>query len=235
MVKLDFKDNRSGSNLKILLNKSIFLNSKVCRTLPWVNQNSTPQCSQCLCWGHSQVSCQTNFSYCAICLGRHMTTDHHNSCLHRERSNYDLACINCLAAGMDHAHKATDRLCPFYIERNNKCNITALLTTIRECRLEGFENPFGLTKVQRTSQNSASSNSHGSSYDPCKHMATTMRSGNLPTQFLVDAAILSSQESDPSLWLASSGDLLFRNVPSISASQAVAATITEIQDTALAL
>ena len=48
MVKMDFEDNCAGSNLKILLNKNIFLNGKVCRTLPWVNQNSTPQCTQCL-------------------------------------------------------------------------------------------------------------------------------------------------------------------------------------------
>ena len=147
-VKLDFEDNRIGSNLKILVNKNIFLNGKVCRTLPWINQNSTPQCTQCLRWGHSRVSCQTNFSYCAICSGRHMTSDHHNSCLRGETTKYDLACINCLAAGLMHMHKATDRLCPFYIERNNKRNITSLLATIWERRLEGFENPFGLTKVR---------------------------------------------------------------------------------------
>ena len=52
-VKLDFEDNWVGSNLKILLNKNIFLNDKVCHMLPWVNQNSTPQCTQCLRWGHS--------------------------------------------------------------------------------------------------------------------------------------------------------------------------------------
>ena len=68
-VKLDFEDNRIGSNLKILVNKNIFLNSKVCRTLPWIHQNSTPQCTQCLRWGHLRVSCQTNFSYCTICSG----------------------------------------------------------------------------------------------------------------------------------------------------------------------
>ena len=68
-VKLDFEDNRAGSNLKILLNKSIFLNGKVCHMLPWINQNSTPQCTQCLHWGHSRISYQTNFSYCAICSG----------------------------------------------------------------------------------------------------------------------------------------------------------------------
>ena len=141
---------------KILLNKSIFLNGKVCRTLPWINQNSMPQCTQCLRWGHSRASCQTNLSYCAICSGRHMTSDHQNSRLRGETSKYNLACINCLAAGLDHAHKATDRLCPFYMERNNKRNITALLTMIRERRLEGFENPFGLTKVRRASQTSGS-------------------------------------------------------------------------------
>ena len=80
-VKLNFKDNCASSNLKILLNKNIFLNGKVCRTLLWVNQNSTPQCTQCLHWGHSRVSCQTNFSYCAICSGQHMTSDHQNSIL----------------------------------------------------------------------------------------------------------------------------------------------------------
>ena len=135
-VKLDFEDNCAGSNLKILLNKNIFLNGKVCCTLPWVNQNSMPQCLQ---WGHSHVSCQTNFSYCTVCSGRHMTNDHQNSVLHGKKPKYVLACINCLAEGMTHTHKATDRLCPFFLEQNNKNNITSLLATIRTCRLEGFE------------------------------------------------------------------------------------------------
>ena len=56
MVKLDFEDNCVSSNLKILPNKNIFLNGKVCHTLPWINQNLTLQCSQCLWWGHSHAS-----------------------------------------------------------------------------------------------------------------------------------------------------------------------------------
>ena len=211
-MKLDFKDNRAGSNLKILLNKSIFLNGKVCRTLPWINQNSTPQCTQCLRWGHSRASCQTNLSYCAICSGCHMTSDHQNSRLQGETSKYTLACINCLAAGLTHTHRATDRLCPFYMERNNKCNITALLATIREWRLEGFENPFD--------------------YDPRKRPVVM---GQYPTQFLAGPAVVSSQDSDPSFRMASSNDSLFRHVPNITASQAAAATIEEIQDTNTAL
>ena len=138
-----------------------------------------------------------------------------------------------MAAGLTHTHKATDRLCPFYIERNNKHNITALLATIRECRLEGFENPFGLTKVRRASQTSSSNRSNDvDGYDPKKRPIVM---GNYPTQFLTDATILSSQDSDPLLRLASSGDSLFRNVPNITASQAAAATITEIQEAASSL
>ena len=76
-----------------------------------------------------------------------MTSDHQNSILCGEKPKYKLACINCLAAGMMHTHKATDRLCPFFVERNNKKNITSLLATICSRRLEGFKNPFGLTKV----------------------------------------------------------------------------------------
>ena len=68
----------------------------------------------------------------------------------------ELACINCLAAGMTHMHKATDHLCLFFIECNNKKNITSLLATICSRQLEGFQNPFGLTKVHHSS---------GSSYD----------------------------------------------------------------------
>ena len=59
-----------------------------------------------------------------------MTSNHQNSILRGERPKYELACINCLATGLSHAHKATDRLCPFFNERNNKKNITALLATI---------------------------------------------------------------------------------------------------------
>ena len=231
-VKLDFEDNRAGSNLKILLNKNIFLNGKVCRMLPWVHQNSTPQCSQCLRWGHSRISCQTNVSYCATCSGQHMTSDHHNSCARGDMHKYELACINCLVAGMNHAHKATDRLCPFYLERNNKKNISALLATIRERRLEGYENPFGLTKVRRSSQTPSLQNNNGSTYNPRTHIAHT---GNLPTQFLAEAAVITPDNSNPSLRLASSGDSLFRHIPNIMASQAEATTITAIQDTSIPL
>ena len=166
-VKLDFEDNRIGSNLKILVNKNIFLNGKVCRMLPWINQSSTPQCTQCLHWGHSRASCQTNFSYCAICSGRHMTTDHTNSRLHGESSKYELACINCLTAGMMHDHKATDRTCPFFMERNNKQHIMQLLATICTRRLGGYENPFGLTKVRHTASSSA--DDYDSSASAWKH------------------------------------------------------------------
>ena len=76
-----------------------------------------------------------------------MTSDHQNSHLHGETSKYDLACINCLATGMTHTHKATDCLCPFYLEWNNKRNIMSLLAIICTRRLEGHKNPFGLTKV----------------------------------------------------------------------------------------
>ena len=223
-VKLDFEDNRTGSNLKILLNKSIFLNGKVCHTLPWVNQNSMPQCTQCLRWGHSRVSCQTNFSYCAVCSGRHMTSNHQNSVLRGEKPKYKLACINCLAAGMTHTHKATDRLCPFFLERNNKNNITSLLATIHTHRLEGFENPFGLTKVQHSSSLSSSSYESSTAH---KHIA---RTGNYPTQFISKAAVVSSANSEGSFRLASSNDSLFRHVPNITASQAVAATTSSIQE-----
>ena len=155
-----------------------------------------------------------------------MTSDHQNSHLRGEASKYNLACINCLAAGLSHMHKATDQLCPFYIERNNKRNITSLLATIHKCRLESFENPFGLTKVRRASQ-ASSSNRSDDNYDPWKRPVVM---GNYPTQFLNDPVVVSSQESDPSLRLASSNDSLFRHVPNITASQVAAATIIEIQD-----
>ena len=159
-----------------------------------------------------------------------MTSDHQNSWLHGESSKYDLACINCLAAGLTHMHKATDRLCPFYLERNNKHNITALLATICERRLEGFENPFSLTKVRWASQ--ASDSSRSSNYEPRKHQVVT---GNYPTQFLADPAVVAPYASDSSLHLASSNDSLFRQVPNISASQAKAAMIVEIQDQSVPL
>ena len=124
---------------------------------------------------------------------------------------------------MTHTHKATDHLCPFYIERNNKRNITMLLATIRTHRLEGYENPFGLTNVRRASQTSGSQ----SSYDASRHVPHT---GNFPTQFLTEATFISSQDSNPSFRLSSSNDSLFRHVPDITASHTAAATITEIQD-----
>ena len=198
----------------------MFLNGKVCCT---VNQNSTPQCMQCLRWGHSHTSCQTNFSYCAICSGRHMTSDHNNSIHFGEKPKYKLACINCLAAGMTHTHKVTDRLCPFFMERNNKKNITLLLATICSRWLEGFENPFGLTKVRH----SPASSSYDSSSTTQRHASKT---GNYPMQFLADAVVVSSQSGSDSLWLASSNDSLFHHVPNITISQALVATATDAQD-----
>ena len=199
--------------------------------LPWVNQSSTPQCTQCLRWGHSCASCQMNFSYCAICSGRrHMTMDHTNSRLHGESSKYDLACINCLMAGMAHDHKATDRTCPFFMECNNKQHITQLLTTIRARRLEGYENPFGLTKVRHTSSSTA--NSYDSSASAWKHIVAT---GNYPTQFLTSARLSSSTSAEESLRLASSSESLFRHVPDISHSQVMQANPTGPQENTITL
>ena len=124
-----------------------------------------------------------------------------------------------------HMHKATDRLCPFYMERNNKNNITSLLATIHTRRLEGFENPFGLTKVRRSL--SLSSNSYDSSASFQKHTAKT---GNYPTQFIAEATVVTSASSAGSFQLASSSDSLFRHVPDISASQAATATTSYSQE-----
>ena len=114
------------------------------------------------------------------------------------------------------------------MERNNKRNITALLATIRERRLEGFENPFGLTKVRRASQPSSSDRSR-EDYDPRKRPVVM---GQYPSAFLAGDSASASEASSSSLRLASSNDSLFRHVLTITASQAVAATITDIQDLA---
>ena len=118
---------------------------------------------------------------------------------------------------MSHTHKATDRLCLFFMERNNKVNITGLLATIRQRRLDGFENPFGLTKVWHSA---SASSSYDSGASACWHVAKT---GNYPTQFLAQAAVVSSQSGASSFRLADSDDSLFRHVPEIIASQAAAA------------
>ena len=159
-----------------------------------------------------------------------MTSDHLNSCIRGETTKYKLACINCLAAGMTHTQKATDRLCPFYLKRNNKRNITALLATIRNRRLEGYENPFGLTKVRHASQTPSSG--QNSDYNPRIHMT---HPGNYPTQFLADAVVITPHNSADSLRLTSSNDSLFRRVPDITASQAAAASIVEIQEQSASL
>ena len=154
-----------------------------------------------------------------------MTMDHTNSRLHRESSKYELACINCLAAGMMHDHKATDRTCPFFMEHNNKRHITQLLATIRTCRLEGYENPFGLTKVRHMASSSA--NDYDSSVSAWKH---SIKTGNYPMQFLASTRLASSLSAEESLHLASSSDSLFRLVPDISHSQAMQANPTGPQE-----
>ena len=131
---------------------------------------------------------------------------------------------------MTHMDKAMDQLCPFYVERNNKCNITSLLATICTWQLEGYENPFGLTKVRRDSQ--STTNSYNSSSTGRRHVSHT---GNFPTQFLTDKAVILLQGSGSSLNLASSSDSLFQHVPDITASQAAVASIIEIQGTSTTL
>ena len=140
----------------------------------------------------------------------------------------DKCIINCLAMGMTHTHKATDWLCPFFLKRNNKKNITSLLTTICTRRLEGFENPFGLTKVRYSS----ASSSYDSSKAACQHMPKT---GNYLTQFLAHATVVSSQSGSSSLQLASSNESLFRHVPDIMASQVVLAAIDKTSGTTATL
>ena len=207
-VKLDFEDNRAGDNLKVLINKNIFINGKSCRTLPWINKASTPQCSQCLRWGHTVGSCLSNMVYCAICTGRHLTKEHSQAVARKDKIPHTVACINCLAAGLTHDHKATDRDCPFFVERNNKTHITELLQLIKNRRLEGHFNPFGLTKVRHSQSSGASQSSY----------SRPSQKGRMPTEFLTRQADY-YDSSDHQFNLASSNDSLFRNVPPITASQ----------------
>ena len=73
-VKLDITDTHSGNNLKALVNRPVFINGKSCRTLPWVNKTSVPQCASCQQWGHSTGGCLSNTTYCAICPDAHLTS-----------------------------------------------------------------------------------------------------------------------------------------------------------------
>ena len=123
--------------------------------------------------------------------------------------------------------KATDKTCPFFMERNNKQHITQLLDIIRTRRLEGFENPFGLTKVRRSSS-STNSYDYDSSASARKHVVRP--GGNYPTQFLVEQRSRLNLSDEESLRLASSSDSLFRRVPDISHSQAMHAAPSGPQD-----
>ena len=150
-----------------------------------------------------------NISFCAICSASHKTNDHDNSIKRGKQHKYQLTCINCLAMGLSHSHHSTDHSCPFYVERNNKTNITNLLEIIRSRRLEGYENPFGCTKV-RNSQ---------SSYDSSA-TARWHKYGTYPTVFLTRSASINADSECDSLNMANSNDSLFQNIPNITAMQA---------------
>ena len=119
MVKLDIEDTHAGDNLKALINKTVFINGKSCRMLPWTNKASIPQCASCLRWGHSTGGCLSNTTYCAICSQAHLTSQH-NLMVQRKMIDESInipTCINCLAAGLLHNHMATAKDCPFFVER----------------------------------------------------------------------------------------------------------------------
>ena len=104
-------------------------------------------------------------SNCALCAAPHLTSQHDlltakNLLVPAVNVPH---CINCFAAGLSHAHGATSKDCPFFIECNNRSNLTGLLNLIRNHHMEGHENPFGATRVWATSPNKSTHSSVPSS------------------------------------------------------------------------
>ena len=148
-------------------------------------------CLKCQQWGHTTSRCISE-SRCATCAGAHWTQDHTNALKAGFVLKFDICCINCFAAGIKHDHLATDRTCTFALAKNNKRQMTSLLDSIKERRVDGKPNPWGLTKIRSVSPNIFGS---GSS------LANMQRSQN-------------SKASSSSMKLASSKDIpLFEASP----------------------
>ena len=219
-VKLDIEDSRNGDNLKVLVNRPVFINGKSCCTLAWVNKVSVPQCGSCQHWGHSTGGCLSNTVYCALCAAPHLTSQH--DLLASKNLLVPVhdtpCCINCFAAGLTHSHMATSRDCPFFIERNNHNAITGLLNIIRDRRMEGHDNPFGATRVRSVSApRNASSSTPGSTkgktpkaciddYYPRRPLFNPSLTPSRPAPYGLAAQILPEDSASSSMKLASSGE-----------------------------
>ena len=109
-------------------------------------------CSKCQRWGHTTSQCISE-SHCATCTGPHWTQDHNNTVKAGFVPSQPICCINCFASGIKNDHLATDRACTFALAKNNKKQMTSLLDTIKERRIDGKPNPWGLTKIRSISPN----------------------------------------------------------------------------------
>lgn len=160
--------------------------------------------------------------YCALCTAPHLTSQHDLLAAKKLLdSNVDIPhCINCFAAGLSHAHNATGKDCPFFIECNNHNNLTGLLNLIWDHHMEGHPNPFGATRVHSvdTSKHSHSSAplssqgapphpAHIDDYYPHHPLFNPSLTTAKPTPYGLASQVLPSSESSTSMKLTSSGDL----------------------------
>ncbi|KAF8628630.1 hypothetical protein AX15_003765 [Amanita polypyramis BW_CC] len=134
-VLVEIKDSKKGEDAKALLGTVVIINSQPCKCLPWVFNETIPQCQACYRWGHTQYTCCTTFLTCAHCGENHPTDSHVlycGACLNGQNCDR-ITCVNCRGNGNDN-HSALDSDCPFRRAQNNADRMRTLMEGYRECK-----------------------------------------------------------------------------------------------------
>ncbi|KIL62277.1 hypothetical protein M378DRAFT_12980, partial [Amanita muscaria Koide BX008] len=77
LLLVEVRDSDDGAIGKTLLNTTIDFAGTRKRAYVWKDSRPTPQCGNCLKWGHSQFQCHSQDAYCSKCGGKHPFRIHH--------------------------------------------------------------------------------------------------------------------------------------------------------------
>ncbi|KAF8622930.1 hypothetical protein AX15_006636, partial [Amanita polypyramis BW_CC] len=132
-ILVKIKDLKKGEDAKVLLGTVVTINGQPSHCLPWIFNETIPQCKSCLCWGHTMYTCQTTFLTCVQCGDNHPMDSHVlycGLCLNSQNCNH-ITCVNCRGNSHDD-HSALDINCPFCHVQNNADAMHTLMEGYRE-------------------------------------------------------------------------------------------------------
>ena len=116
-------DTHSASVQRALLRRQAPFANGTRTAQPLESRDTVPMCNQCLMWGHWSGACRSGAVFCEKCGERHLAFQHNQvaTCCRSEGvaagepcRHIDF-CINCRQA-----HRATSRLCPFFVHRHDR-------------------------------------------------------------------------------------------------------------------